>query len=407
METYQSTLYNLVTKSQSGQSIVQVLVAAFIMGIVLFSSMSMLRLQTRETRALEEKLGVIDIQQQLSRSFSDGSLCSTILTPPFSGSTAVTFTVPTGGATPTNPVSQNLNLTYIPISVTSQTSPLVSANKAVSINSSTLIAADAPNTFQLTNIIGSSNGTTGTFTANIQINFDQSKLVRPLKPASTPITLLTTGGITGPQTITSCLGVDGTGFPPTILSNPGTFTITVPTGATRALVEIWAGGGGGGGVGSINNGSASGGGGGGYAYKFISGLSAGQTISATVGAGGLAGGIGGSGGTGEDTIFGTYFSVKGGNGGSANGIGLSGTGGDALGGDLNIVGGDGCTGSILGLNSTGGAGGGSPRGGQGGAGAIGIASSGVQPGGGGGGSGSSTINPGAPGAPGMIIVNWR
>ena len=188
---------------------------------------------------------------------------------------------------------------------------------------------------------------------------------------------------------------------------PGTYSITVPAGATSADVWLWGGGGGGGGVGSTSNGSGSGGGGGGFARKTITGLTPGSTITLIVGAGGAAGLVGGAGGSGGSSSFGAYFSATGGGGGSANGGGMSGAGGSGLGGDINVAGGGGVAGLGAGGVGAGGAGGGASMGGQGGGGAPGIAGAGTSPGGGGGGSGSYTTNTGAAGAPGACIIYWK
>ena len=72
----------------------------------------------------------------------------------------------------------------------------------VSPISNSLVAAPN-NTFQITNIVGTSNGATGAYSATFQVNFNQSKLVSPIHPASTQISLQTTSsGST--QTITAC-----------------------------------------------------------------------------------------------------------------------------------------------------------------------------------------------------------
>lgn len=91
------------------------------------------------------------------------------------------------------------------------------------------------------------------------------------------------------------------------LSGNGTWT--VPCGVTAITVEAWGGGGGGGmATKAIANG---GGGGGAYAKTVISGISAGNQFTYSVG----SGGNGGSGNKdGGDTIFSTYVLAKGGKG---------------------------------------------------------------------------------------------
>lgn len=186
--------------------------------------------------------------------------------------------------------------------------------------------------------------------------------------------------------------------------------VTVPPGATGADVEVYGGGGGSGGVGSAGSGAGSGGGGAGSAFKRLSGLTPGQTLTAVIGAGGAAGGAGGNGGAGGATsLAGSGFATitaNGGNGGSHNGAGLGGAGGTAGGGDYNITGGYGGAAYPTG-GCAGGQGGGCSGGGAGGSGAAGLGSGGSFPGGGAGGSGATGAGPGNSGAGGMIIILWR
>lgn len=134
-------------------------------------------------------------------------------------------------------------------------------------------------------------------------------------------------------------------------TSSGTFTI--PTGVTKVKVTVVGGGGGGGGAfgsGCTGSGSGGGGGAGSTAYKWLTGLTPGNTIGVTVGGGGTAGasggGTAGSGGSssiqsGTQTI--TTVTALGGLGGaygsSSNGAG--GQGQTPTNGDINITGDDG------------------------------------------------------------------
>lgn len=197
-----SNFKNFGLLNERGQSLIQVIFSAAIMAVIMLAFASMIASQVKETHALTEKLAVIDFQQQLSRSFLDGSLCTAIMTPPFSGVSPVTFTVPAGGAVPTSPLSFDLIYTSIPISSILLTSPLASAGNPISPIAPTVVAMPKP--FAITEIIGSSTGTNGSFSANFQVSFVKEKVVRQLRPASTKIVLVTTGGVTGTQTITGC-----------------------------------------------------------------------------------------------------------------------------------------------------------------------------------------------------------
>ncbi len=124
-------------------------------------------------------------------------------------------------------------------------------------------------------------------------------------------------------------------------------TFTVPANVTQVEVEIVGGGGPGGpssdGSGSGNSAGTAGGGGGagGYAYRRISGLTAGLAIAVTVGAGGAAvTTVNVPGPAGGTSSFGSYaYSTGGGAGPSGlNAYGVGGPGGQGNGGDLNIAG---------------------------------------------------------------------
>jgi YD repeat-containing protein len=98
-------------------------------------------------------------------------------------------------------------------------------------------------------------------------------------------------------------------------ASAGTYTYTVPSGATTLTVQLWGGGGGGGrgytngGTYNGNYGEAGGGGGGGGAYVKTTAIpvTSGETLSVTVGAGGTSGANGGCGYTGSGGCAGTAY----------------------------------------------------------------------------------------------------
>ena len=223
-------------------------------------------------------------------------------------------------------------------------------------------------------------------------------------------------------------------------STAGTYSVTVPDWATKAVITA-CGGGGGGGYGSNSSGyyGAGGGGGGGAAvYKTEYAVSSlkGQSISITVGAAGTAsynsnapkggdGGntvigsiltlVGGKGGGGANTASSGY----GGSGGAAGGTG-GGKGGDGDSAPQSVFGGSGCSGSsgVLGSGGAGGtgaqyeegfyAGGGGGGGslGDGGKGATGASTNNTAGTKGGGGGGGSSYNAGAAGGSGYVKITW-
>jgi hypothetical protein len=200
------------------------------------------------------------------------------------------------------------------------------------------------------------------------------------------------------------------------LNTPGSSSWIVPCGVTSITVQCWGGGGAGG---SANANSTTGGGGGGGGYSATNNIvvTAGSSISYTVGAGGLPS-SGASGGNGEITTFSSVIANGGTGGGYANtqtsngGAGASTTG--ASGGTVtagsNGTGGAKSTGLFVGGNggNAGGTGGGT--GGAGGVQNAGV--NGSAPGGGGGGSGvdnnaGGLASLGGAGGNGQITITYQ
>jgi hypothetical protein len=191
-----------------------------------------------------------------------------------------------------------------------------------------------------------------------------------------------------------------------VFTSSGTFV--VPNGVTAVQVRVLGGGGAAGYHSTLPGG---GGGAGGEAFGIVTGLTAGQSIAVTVGAGGAAPSSQASGNNGGTSSFGAFMSATGGTGGqggtAANFAMAGGTGGAGVGGQVNR--GGSCGADSIAVAS---------RGGDGGGPGNGRASSGPQPGlsatgygGGGGGGGTSTGSsptgyPGGAGAPGIVIVSY-
>ncbi len=195
-------------------------------------------------------------------------------------------------------------------------------------------------------------------------------------------------------------------------------TFTIPAGISYSTqFEIFIVGGGGSGGGGSSGVSGSGGGAGAMAHVLDSGWTAGDTITVTIGAGGIgtAGGTGTNGGSssissGTQTIStvtaGGGSAGVGGNSPNANYGGLGGTptGGDAM----STNGGDGATGTSA-STSAGASGGASYFGGGGRGfygGSTGNGSNGEAWGSGGGGGSSNTGAAGGNGAQGLVEIRW-
>jgi hypothetical protein len=180
----------------------------------------------------------------------------------------------------------------------------------------------------------------------------------------------------------------------------------VPASVTQVEVEIW--GAGSGSYASVPPIPSGGGSGGGYAKRLVTGLTPGQVIPLTVGAGGVAGTTGGvAAGPGGTSNFGSFVSATGGslnslattsapeNGATPPGVGV--------GGDVNFTGSAG----QASMSTQGGMGGAPPIGGAQNSGSTGNA--GTFPGGGASGAGTGTGNSafnGGAGGGGLIVVRW-
>lgn len=197
------------------------------------------------------------------------------------------------------------------------------------------------------------------------------------------------------------------GFGSGVQSFTSSGNFTVPAGVTQVEVELW--GGGAGSYASVSGLPSGGGSGGGYARKFVTGLTPGQAIPVTVGAGGAAGTTAGYGaGPGGTSSFGTIVSASGGglnylattaapqNGATPAGIGVD--------GDVNFTGSAG----QAGIFNQGGLGGAAPMGGTQNSGTTG--NTGTFPGGGAAGAGTgatgTTAFNGAAGGGGLVVVRW-
>lgn len=203
------------------------------------------------------------------------------------------------------------------------------------------------------------------------------------------------------------------GFSSMQVYTSGTNTWTIPAGVTQCKVTVVGGGGGGAGA---NPYAGGGGGAGGCSIRYVTGLTPGGTVTATVGAAGAAGGSSGNGGAGGTSSFGAYASATGGSGGNGTTI-AGGAGGAGSSGNFNISGGSGGNGAVgqdssglqliffggLGGNTI--FGGGGKAGCQGNLGGSSSTTAGATNTGGGGGGGSQSSS-GAAGGSGVVIIEY-
>lgn len=201
-------------------------------------------------------------------------------------------------------------------------------------------------------------------------------------------------------------------------NNPGSYSTAIPTCVSAAQAEAWGGGGGGGGARSNVSCQANGGGGGGGAYA-LKNYTGGAVLSLSVANGGVRGENNERGYAGQSTTItsaGLTVTAGGGGGGTnhnctaigTSGDGMGGSGGIAIGGDINQNGGNGYNynanpASSGGLSPNGGGITGQPANGN-------YAIPGNFPGGGGSGARVNAffaqLEPGARGANGRVVVTF-
>jgi hypothetical protein len=188
----------------------------------------------------------------------------------------------------------------------------------------------------------------------------------------------------------------------------GSGNFVVPNGVTTVRVRVL---GGGASSGYHSTMPGAGGGAGGEALGVVSGLTAGQSIAVTVGAGGVALTAPGAGNNGGTSSFGTYMSATGGTGGNGGTVTqfamAGGAGGIGTGGQINRGGSYGSDSIVVACRGGDGGGPGNGRAASGPQ--VGMSATGYGGGGGGGGtttSGTLVGSPGGAGAPGIVIVEY-
>jgi len=213
------------------------------------------------------------------------------------------------------------------------------------------------------------------------------------------------GGLTSKGTLTLTNGIRGVTPNHQIFTSNGTFTI--PTGITAVKATVVGGGGAGGGSTASNMGG--GGASGGTGIKWLTGLTPGNTLTVTVGAGGTgASGAAGGGGVASSVASGTQtittITANGGGGGGSTAVPVYGTPGASAGtgGDLNLGGNP----SITGVTSVTGCGAGSVFGGGGAAAGGGSGNVATAYGAGSGGAFVGSTQAGPNGFAGVVIFEW-
>lgn len=174
--------------SQKGQSIIQVLVGVAMMGILMSAFASMMYAQNREARAMKEILASLDLQKTLSSSLVSGQVCQYVLTNP----TALTFDSQTISTTTPQTVHPSLPMYASIVQGTPQTpGPIVAQiGQAASVYSNSVIIDDIRLVIDGAPSPMPPPGPSVTFLGHWLISFDNTKLVRPLKPVTASTTII-------------------------------------------------------------------------------------------------------------------------------------------------------------------------------------------------------------------------
>ena len=226
-------------KNSRGQGLIQVLISIALMGILMVGITTVLEHQARENKALGEKLAGLDLQKAVTAVLADGSVCTfQVGQLPLAQQSFDATPLSTGGAV------QDIDLGNTLLTKADATAPaIVTVNQPVSPIATTVVA----NKIAITNIKCPSPCpnplTSNIFTANLQISFDTSKMVRSIVPATSQL-ILTTSDASGQKKITSCTASSGSGgpaswkwgylqiSPPTLVKGTGIASVTQVGGST-------------------------------------------------------------------------------------------------------------------------------------------------------------------------------
>lgn len=159
-----------MSAGEGGQSLIQVLIAVAIMGVLMAALMTLSGIQSREMAAAQQKMAALDLQNSLLSSLLTSSVCDFVLNSP----TSLTFNslrLPTKISIPASrPVPMNVNPGPPP-----QAGPIVAQ---IGTSPSPLSETLEIRTIDLE----VSSGANGSYMANWVVDFDQTKLVRSIKP---------------------------------------------------------------------------------------------------------------------------------------------------------------------------------------------------------------------------------
>jgi hypothetical protein len=194
-------------RNERGQSLVGTIAALGILSFIALGAASMLSQQNREMAALSEGLAVAELRKVLTNSMADGSVCKYVLN---AASGTLTFNSAAVSSTSTQSITvpklyTSITAAGVPGAVFAATGSAPSAYaKTVTAGSIQLVISGAPSPMPPA-------GPGATFTGNWVVNFDNTKTVRSLMPASSAVTLTVDTTNPSAATITGCQGGTNSG----------------------------------------------------------------------------------------------------------------------------------------------------------------------------------------------------
>lgn len=185
-------------QQDAGFSLLQMLIAIGLASILVMIMASMMANQHRETRALQERLGGLELQNALVNVMASGDICMFVTNPPSGAKLKFNSTL--------LPAKRpQISVSEIPQMPVAGAPPLVKVGQA-------LTSAGVPlKAKSIDLVILSGSGTKFFGQWQIQFAFEKGALVRSLPPVVASVAL--TADVSSPTaaTITSCQGSDGDG----------------------------------------------------------------------------------------------------------------------------------------------------------------------------------------------------
>jgi type II secretory pathway pseudopilin PulG len=207
----------MILKSKSGFSMVEALVAVGILSVVMFGLISFIQNQNKEVGAIDEKMALQSLQTQISNVLSSPAFCGCFIgTHTFNYTTKTWNTFPTTLSTSYNGICGAVGASLVAVGTKI-------GNKIL------------PTAINMQSIAETTTGS-GSFNANLEVQFDQNLLTRSRKNVSVPVffNLKMTDPI-GARGIDSC----GTIVPSSTLSLKQTTCIDVTYVSTgRAMCPM-------------------------------------------------------------------------------------------------------------------------------------------------------------------------